>query len=1484
MRPTAISKRRERPSPKAAGRSALAVLLALALAGPVQLSYAADTPEDPAAIPAESAEGAEGASPEGSEAPQGAASAEASPAPEPSSDDEGSGDADAAVGPIVQPDAEAESANAAESASTLAAGDTEVRLAQSSIDAGVDPENFLPGVAGQTDIKLSVLYRPDPSQSGRWFTVKAPDGFSITTAPTSLESGTIEKSGDSKTLTVNLRDDVSVDVAFDIVVRQDQTTIYEMASAADLVLPFAIDSYTNAGGAAPVDSSSLDFKTAKFAAPEYTFTVDKAVKTWGDVSGNSLTYILTVEKAAYTALDADLKVSFPTRMTSSEGDVLEVSATGGASAGFDGTNNWQRPTAYGSGSISYDSFNYAFGDRQGRFEIRCESSPQKMIEMFSEQLYRTPELGAVSSLPDAVIVWSFDKTLALDTSVPGDFGRAFWFSGPSTRSALSGETGVGAEMSWVPGPKDPNIGIKDAEITVDFPVEVVLRAAAQDAANGGTWTYVTNKGNSINAEAVAGLDPADEWVVQARYRGPVVGGSSYGSVPVAPKFVVDVRSAYPDGTAMTDKRVYYSYKATSLTDPTPEATGTVPFDIRVAKDDLTLLGISSQAGIGLSAQQLGLIMFEGSGETKVYENLRIAIDDPAILGVLDELYFAPKLQGAVIEYSTNAGTAGTVSVSDAGPTVLLSNYVPEGEYLTSLSLSFEKLNGRNIASLTDRIYLRSRAIVPESLPSDPGTSLDGQSIMTSFSWSASGSKSGASQFTTTFYKPIDQQILSVADLSGTGYCPDDSPVGSLDNLIRIARIDFAKNSSSKPLFYQGMVVDLSDTDARVLSLVSRVTIGGGYLNQSHALQYTTNLDPAPRLIGGYRNTIDFDLQSGEYLTSLKFVPMDDSKQYDPRAAVSVEFFMNSKTWKFVNPADPFPDAPTSYPVKAAFSATNSASYDREGESVSFHNKASAKIRSFSAHSSVSSSTVYQGGTFSCSGTMSANARYAGRYKVKSPVYYFKVDKEFSYQPGTMLMRDNRTYTYEDVVVTTYALADGSSVLKVEVPDYSFDSQGYSSAPVPFYYSFDLRAKPMANPGSGKVPVAQIWADFNASTGAPDEGFVPVVLENTTTDATGDLGLPPETKLYRASVNDSMAILELVEVGASTLATADATLDADVEGHDDSDFGQQLSLVSHVDSATKDWIAYVPVPKAGLSAKYQEQEGESLAVKETAPSDYSQNLTGPVTGAGDDAVVTYCTDASPSFDLTGGAAGTYVDASAVSDWSAVTMIRISIPELAAREKRFPVVHYASDRKAETGDQVAYSGIYYNFKLGDAAEWYRGEGAYGAKNSLTLVDFLVNGFAWSQEAVATLAEPAAPAADRSPLAGVSISTANAVTGEVLSATTGADGRYSLAVPSHGGYVLAAQAPSSRYELVEMGAPGDPDSSKFDPATGEASVTLSKVDVAHVNAGYSSTGPITDPTVLPVTGGPGTLPLAAAGAVLMAGAALALRLRRNRLPRRR
>ncbi|WP_146001792.1 carboxypeptidase-like regulatory domain-containing protein [Eggerthella timonensis] len=1486
MGPVTISERRKRPSPSMAARSALAVLLALALAAPVQLSYAADSPAATTAENAEGARAAQDGSSEGAETSQPVESEADSPTPDqPSLNIEGPGESDAPVAESsAQPGTESGSADAMESASTLALGDTEVRLAQSSIDAGVDPENFLPGLAGQTDIRLSVLYRPDPSQSGRWFTVKTPDGFSITTAPTSLESGTIEKSKDSKTLTVKLRDDVSVDVAFDIVVLQNAEAIYDMASAADVVQRFALDSYTNAGGAEPVGSSYLDFKTAKFAPAEYSFAIDNAAKSWGDVSTSSrpmVSYSLTVTKRAYTAHDADFRIAVPRSLVSAEGDVLGMaSVTGAEPVTSDSEYYYYRPnTSSGSG---YFMFDHAYGkDSSAVLKMEFSLKPLSTGAMFSEELYSSSsDMGFQSSVPDAGATWSFDKKLTLDTSVPAAAQRAFSFSRPWKQEVMAGETGISGTMGLTFTQAYPNIAIKQAEAVIDFPVEVVLKEAASDA-YGGAWTYVTNKGNSIKADAVPSLDPNDEWVVQAKYRGPVFGNGN--SLPTAWGFAMDVRSVYPDGTAVPDKTVYCNYSLTSLTESVPSSTGNFSLKIAAPKDDLAIRSSVFDVGIGLSSQSIGDLRFLGSGYTKTYEDLKVTIDDPAILGVVDRLTFTSRLKEAVVEYSTNAGTTGTVKASDAGLsnpwglTVSMKDYVPEGEYLTALSFSFETLDGRNLA---DSISLNSQAVVPGSLPSAPETDLDGKTVYTSFTWTAPGSNNRTYAFSTRFYKAVDQQILSVEDMSWFTYCPDDYPVsgsGHVNN-IPIARIKFAKNADSKRLLYQGMEVDLSGTDPRVLALVSKVRVSGGFLTQSHVVQYTTNLDPAPRLSEPYRDNIDLGLQEGEYLTSLKFVPMNDSKQFDPQSAVTVELLMSDRSWSFVNPDEPFPDEPTSYPVKAMFSAANSTSYDRAGESASFYNKATAKIMGFAASGSTKSSSVYQGDTFTYSGYLSASVEYAGAYKVQSPTYYFKIDKDFAYEAASMRV------VGQDAVATTYFTADGDIVLKVEIPDYTFYSQANYSAPLAFEYSFDLRVKPMANPGSGKVPVVQIWADFNASTGAPDEGFVPVVLENTTTDAAGDLGLPVGTPLYMASMSAKQNVLELVEVGASALATADAALGSDVEGHDDSDFGQQLSLVSHVDSATKDWIAYVPVPKAGLSARYQEQEDGNLGVKETAPSDYSQNLTGPVTDAGDDAVVTYCIDDTPSFDLTGGAEGTYVDESAISDWSQVTMIRIAIPEMAAREKRFPVVHYTSDRKAETGDKMAYSGIYYNFKLGDATDWYRGEGAYGAKNSFALVDFLVTGYAWSQEPAAAAAEPAAPEADRSPLAGVSVSTANAVTGAVLSATTGADGKYSLAVPSHGDYALTAQAPSSRYELVEMGAPGDPSASKFDPATGEASVTLSKVDVSHVNAGYSATGPISDPTVLPVTGGPGTVPFALAGLAMMAGAALALHLRRNHLPRRR
>lgn len=1505
MRKDIATKTGDGGSPSApALRTALAALLAATLAMPAQWSFAAEgaeaadsslagalegrEAEEPAAKAAET-EGLDTSEPD-AQAPEAEQGSDEAPKTEsPDGDPAGDGFADPGAitfeeGSGEEPQEERDPVDAL----ALADGTGEVRLAQSSVDAGVDPEHFLPGVSGQDKIKLSVLYRPDPTQSGRWFTVKLPECFSISTAPTTLESGTIEKK-DSRTLVVRLDDSMSVDVVFDIVVSQGWMELYEEASAADCLLPFALESYTSAGGSDPVSSSSLDFKIAKFAAPRYSFDIDAAAKELGDVSKGSsrvnIWYDLTVAKAAYTASDPDFKIAIPKTLVSAEGDVLDyggISGGGYKQVGSDDFYVYVRPSNL--------LFDYATSDKEESFRVLYNHRRGESI--FSNEVYRSPkDVTASSSFPDASMAWGFDGTLSLDTAITEGYERAVILSTTSVqKSTLAGETGVSANIEIEFSPYEPAVAVKDAEAIIDIPAEVVLKSGSGDA-GGGTWAYVTNKGRQIKADAIPGLDPGEEWVVQARYRGPLFSRSSTnGTHLVSTRFVVDVRSSYPDGTPVPDTTASYGCAVTPLSDSTAPLSKDVAFSIAAAKDNLSIEGglSSVQVGIGLTGQTLGLFNFTGNSTTMVYENARIEIGDSGILSLVDGLEISSELYGAVVEYTTNAGTSGSIRVSDiGGPSpgwCDVKGFVPEGEHLTSLSLAFDALDGRN---LSGGVILKRFAAAPESLPSDPsGASLEGECFKTEAIWTAQGAAGKNTSCRTCFYRPVDQAIVSVGDLSPLTYCPNDS-ASDTDNRTwhQMAFVKLAKIADDHRIMYQGMAIDFSGTDPRVLSLVRKVETSG-YLG-AFGFQFTTNLNDEPQFTGGGSQTIDFSgyLREGEYLTSLKLVPGSDDTVYMPYGDSYVNFYMAAHTWAFVDPEGPFPEDPTSYEVKAAFSASNSSAYEAEGKSVSFHDEATAKVKKAVVSSSVKNPMVYQGEEFSYSISSKLDIVAAGNFRLESPTFYVKVGEEYSYREGSMVVRD--LYGNEiEAVVAGEATPDGGSVLKIELPGYSFDtfvdalpSGAATRFRIPkFSFDFDMRTKPTAVPGSGKKPVERIWTDLNASAGSHGEGYVPVALEGTTTDAGGETGLPAGTALYRADLTATQTVLELTEVGASTLARADVFLDSDVEGRDDSDFGQLLSLVSHVDAPTNDWTVYVPVPKKGLAARYQEQEGGSLVVKETAPSEFSMSLTGPVEDAGDGAAVTYSTDAAPSFDLQGGSAGTYVDASAVADWSAVTMVRIEIPQMGAREKRFPVLRYESERKAEVGGMTAYTGVYYNFKLGDSADWYRGEGAYGAKDTYALADFLVTGYAWSQPAASALADPAAPEADRSPLPGVTVSTANAVTGAELSATTGADGRYSLPVPSHGDYALSVGAGSSAYELVEKGDPADPASSKFDPADAQAQVTLSKVDAAHVNAGFS-VAVNSDPTVLPATGGPGAAAFAASGAALLAAAAAALRRRRRR-----
>ncbi|WP_180326589.1 carboxypeptidase-like regulatory domain-containing protein [Raoultibacter phocaeensis] len=1487
MRPTTISKRRERPSPSMAGRSALAVLLALALAGPVQLSYAADASEAPSAAPPESAEGV---SPEQSNAESEQAS------PPSSLNEDGVAEKSDDVVPqepatVSSEGGSEEGSGPAKAVATAASGMGEIRLSQASIDAGVDADNYL----FQEDVTLMVIYHPDPSASGRWFEIEIPYEFTMTAWPESLESATVQRVVSSEPysekLLVTLNDDVSLDTIFDIKLRVRDIELYQKASQADVVSPFAINSYTAQGATTPVESSTFEMKTKKLPAPGYTVSVKNPSLTADAVKGSSgsanVEYTLDLSKRKLTATDADFALAVPKQLKTSSGDVFDLDAVVNVSfggnpqlVGEDQDHFYYKPDKYES------SFNPAYrGDKSVSYQLRYHSD-----RAYSNEVYLS-DLDIVSARDDSTVDWSAGKTLKLDTAVSGRKINASWDSAHFQQQARTGEKDVKASVTCYVAPPDHIASVlwmKEAEVIYTITDEVILKSGQPDG-DGVDWNYETNLGRQIEAAEIPSLSPDGEWVVKAIYRGPV-GGSRYETES---GFVVDVRTAYADGSPL-GASAYYGVTASGTSEPeASHASLNLQQSIRVASDDLSFIDWQgeSQPIIGESDQTVAQYTLKGSNSTMLYQNARLAIDDPAVLGVCDMIRMTRGSNKQLVEYATSSGATGSIRVADIGgliDEVEVPIPLAEGEYLTGLAIDFGTLDGIN---LSYDVKLKSSSRVPATLPSD-GTDLEGRVFSTGATFSADGAPDRSWAAGTKFVRASSEQIMNVADSSASTFSPDDMPkwLGSYDekrNAV-VGKVELAAGTGKKQ--YWNMSIDFAGTDSRLLSLVKKIDTGGNGFR--FKCVYTTNLHSEEREAGGNSLTVDLTgvLSENEYLTSLRLVPTD--KYYDAYSACTVSLITtpdgDTYPHRFFS-GEEFPATAASCRIVATCSADDLPAYERQGASVSFSSKATAYLTGNEFEGFTSSYKVYQGDSFTCTVRAQPSVTYGGEYQIKNPVYYFRVDSSYSFQDSTFKATGGSAISFGDPEVTTHVASDGSTIVKVVLPDYVLDSVGTKSdsrTDTLTRFQFDLRAAPWATPGSGYTPVSEVWTDFNESTGEPEAGYSPVVLQNTVPDDTGDLGLPGGTQLHLSSpYRANFQILEATEVGANSLASADATASVDVEGHDNDPFGQRLSIVSHIDHPTKDWVVYVPVPKEGSIVKYQAQDGSGLVTKESSPSACSLSLTGPVSNAGDGAIVTYSTDAAPAYDLTGAFVGTYVDASAVSDWSAVTMIRIEIPELAPREKRFPVIGYESELKAEVGDLIAYGGIYYNFKMGDSADWYKGSGGYGALNSYTLIDFHATGYAWSQPAASTLADPAAPVEERTPLAGAKVSTTNAVTGEELSAVTAEDGTYDLAVPSHGAYALeVAKEPARRYELVASGDPADPDSSKFDPATAQTAVSFERFDVRHVNAGFVDLGPISDPTELPVTGGAGAAPFAAAGIALMAGAALALRLRRNRLPRSR
>lgn len=1292
------------------------------------------------------------------------------------------------------------------------------------------PSDFVIGDPNQEYINLTVRYSPSNINTGRKVKITIPEGFVLVKVPSAsdlVSASEIEQTGN--VVDITFHDNINITATFDIQIQQNKKLLYENASNTAKKYEFLLEGFVSDDNV-EVLKETFSFSTNELKSPEYTLEFDSTTIQYkpktGAWAGN---YTLSIKKTAQGKLDK-VFLRVPRYMTPSKGNALEIRNMNSSWLDSADSNYYLLALP--------DSLNYAYTDTTYTYKFAYSSSDSKYD---AGQVYQTPDFS-IQTEQSGTQVWNTDKRLAFDAS---QVERSFQVSNLGTDglklTSFLGDENKSIPYQWIAKPDDDYMPVRNGRWTFTVPTEMIVTSVSAD--NG--FVFKTNLGRSVTAEEIVALNPMNEWIASAVYEGTLPRGKA------GPMFIYAVREQYPNGTLVTPGTYYGSMKVEALSETIEAYERDLSLQIVARDKDILKLSTSSnlistsesyERLIGAPTNSytpyfnVYLTTLKSNPAVQIYKNIELNFEGKELLSLVNRLGASPSVwQGGFLKYRTVKGQEYTINTEDnSGGVIELPT--EDGDYIVGITITWNQFDVLAKGGTYASFYLFSSTNIPEKLPIDDYRELSDETLSATVTFTAENMRTDQSITSNVkFNAPVDGEFVQVDDLSGTSVSPLKSGFGE------IGKVTIKSNSAGigSSIRYENMVLDFSKTDPGILSLIDSVQPEG--YNFQYAV-YTTNFHTEERTLGTVNNAFSFRLQDGEYITGLKLI----APQFNTAYSSWIKLINTRATaGSFPNGTD-ISQEPQSYPITVVFSADNSKlSYEKTNQSVTIDGLAEASITGLEERSgniTYNTARTYQGNTVTADTEIYfkfVNASAASAH-IRKPVLYYHIAPFYSYQPGTASVKGYEGEISETLLTT----ASGSRVLKLELEDYEQAIADSSSADLNTapHYSFNtmltLRVNSSAPPAKDYKPIKEIWLDLENSCQRLDKKSAALILENTVTDTESILGVDSNKKLYKCETTSSHEVLPVNEMGISSLGIENASFGETVKGHDNDKYGQQLSIISNYDEPTKDWIIYVPIPKEGKSVHYKILENGVASIGESPEAGIGMNLTGPVEIGNVPAGtrVSYTTDENPAYSLDGSSAGNYSES--VSDWSKVTMVKIEVPELEAKEKIYPVLNYASDTKIKPKDLSCYGGVYFNAKVGDAADYFYGsEGSYVKNNTYTIIDYKVTGHVWEEMAVPS--DHILTDVDQAK-AGVTVSTTGK-DGKTLKAVTDADGDYTLVIPSHGDYDISIQMPDNehtkpkeKFTLVDAGQGTENNSSKFDPVTKKVSVTLDKDDIDKQNAG--------------------------------------------------
>ena len=379
-------------------------------------------------------------------------------------------------------------------------------------------------------------------------------------------------------------------------------------------------------------------------------------------------------------------------------------------------------------------------------------------------------------------------------------------------------------------------------------------------------------------------------------------------------------------------------------------------------------------------------------------------------------------------------------------------------------------------------------------------------------------------------------------------------------------------------------------------------------------------------------------------------------------------------------------------------------------------------------------------------------------------FHYKINKNFTYEEGSSRLLP------EGAVLTFYPAGQGVGksgftdygILKLSLEEAKedtipFESTGGDLVRSRLTHEFKLRVRYNA-PTINANPIEGAWLDFpiDANRNGKLGNAQNILIE--TTDGKGQLkDTGPMGTIYgnsdtaKDTNNDGKAEMLYVAIDVPHKIQEQAIQGAIPYVISTSPHNESLTRVSSKDLTkvenlfsqrvyitgddtiyTKDWEIYIPITKKGEQYSYHFAAEDLKSEKNDFGMDYLEMDTEDLKEKSLDYEILYTTDPNPAQNGYSGAKAANWSATIPDDLSKITMVKVKVNQLIAKEKAYFDIKFKLDNhKTTIGEQTNYTVGYANYKVGDNSELAFGEKGQNFKpQAFVLEDQAISGFVWNE----------------------------------------------------------------------------------------------------------------------------------------------------------